>query len=96
MPDIKVSVSDETLEFLQEEFPDGLSDPERVRTAVNVIRFIRNNNIEGLKQYLSQEGLGDLDMEEMMIEGMKRALLESDDFDLSDLSTLTDTDSTDE
>jgi len=88
MPEIKVSVSEETLEFIHEEFPDGLSDPERLRTAVNIIRFVRNNNIEGLQRFLREEGLDDLDIEEVAIEGVKRAILESDEFDLEDIASL--------
>jgi len=89
--ELKVTVTDETLNFLREYFPEGISDADRARIAFSILRHTVESEGESLETFLRQQGLvEDLDFEigELYIKGVKRALLESDEVDLTDLGGL--------
>jgi len=90
--ELKVTITDETLKFLREYFPEGISDADRARIAFAILRHTVESEGESLETFLRQQGLvEDLDFEidELYIKGVKRALLESDEVDLTDLGSLT-------
>ncbi len=96
--ELKVTVEEETVEFLREYFPDGISDADRARIAFGVLRHSIEREGESLEAFLREEGLAkdtDFDLSEIYIEAVKRALLDSDEIDLSDLAGTLQSDSTD-
>lgn len=94
--EVKVSVSDETLTFLRENLPEGLSDSGRIRIAIANLRFSMEGDAANFEDFLREQGLADdLDPEEIYIEGIKRAILESDDVDLTELTGLLSPDDSD-
>lgn len=96
--ELKVTVGDETLAFLRENFPEGLSDAGKARMAIGIIRFVMDDEIGDLAEFLRAEGLADVedvDVTEIYVEALKRAILESDDVGLADLSGLAHDDADD-
>lgn len=49
----KVSLNDDTYEWLQEEYPEAMSDAEAIRMAVNDARSAKEERIEALKRAAS-------------------------------------------
>ena len=88
MPELKVTVSEETITFLREHFPEGISDADRARVAFGVLRYVIESDATDLRAFLREEGLHEIDVEDLYVEALKRALLESDGVDLSDLAAL--------
>ena len=82
MPEVKLTVEQETLDFLTEMFPDGISDADKIRIAVGILRYTAEEDRDGLKDYLREQGVEDLDFEEMYVRGVAEFF---DDSDLSDV-----------
>jgi len=78
MPELKVTLSEDTLAFLNQYFPDGLKETERARIAIGVLRYLTEEDREALKEYLHEEGIEDLHFEELYARGVADFLHEAE------------------
>lgn len=62
-PQPKVSLREETMDWLKERYPDAMSDAERVRMAINEMRNASSERIRALKMLEEEREKGGSDDE---------------------------------
>lgn len=84
--ELKVTVSDDRHEFLREHFR-GISDADRLRSMMTLMEYLLEDGPEepDFDEIFTDEAVDSFDPEEIVTEALKRALLESDDVDLSNI-----------
>jgi len=87
--ELKVTASDERVAWLRENFK-GISDADRMRSMFTLMEYLLDESRPqpDFEDVFTDAALATFDPEEVATEALKRAILESDEVDLSDLSTL--------
>ncbi len=91
MPELKTTASEDQIEFLRENF-SGINDSDRLRSMIVLVEHLLGEKEQiaqaELEDLLTDDALSKIDWQEAAAEGLKRAILESDEFDLTTLAAL--------